>query len=508
MMILHLYQSFLFFLVCSCCIGITQCRARPNILFIAVDDLRPQMKCYGALQMYTPNLDALASQSLVFDNAMVQQAICCPSRSSFLTGRRPDTTKVWDLITYFRTSGGNFTTLPQYFKENGYSTAGMGKIFHPGPWNDDIKYSWSYPYYHAPSQDVYGCCVNTTSTWWAIDNVEDTALPDGQLATHAIQLMREFANNSTKPFFLAVGFHKPHFPFFAPRKYYDLYPPESIHLASFRSPPVNWGAAAQYAWDDQSGPRVFKDIQALKLPHYGLIPDAKQLELIRGYYSAVSFLAANVGRVLTEFKTLGLDSNTIVLLLGDHGWQLGEHGEFGKKTNFGLATRAPLMIRVPGMQTAGQRSSAIVEFVDIFPTLVDLAELPIPPLCPNASRNILLCVEGVSFKPLVENPNTTWKTAGFSQYPPCMHDVNCADVGGPNRMGYAILTGPYRYIEWVPFSKSTSTPEWSTVLARELYNHELDPGENENVAENILYQPIVLKLSKALHDGWRAALPT
>eukprot|EP01121_Diplochlamys_sp_Union-15-3_P012622 TRINITY_DN3807_c0_g1_i1.p1 TRINITY_DN3807_c0_g1~~TRINITY_DN3807_c0_g1_i1.p1 ORF type:complete len:213 (+),score=34.19 TRINITY_DN3807_c0_g1_i1:112-750(+) len=202
--------------------------------------------------MHTPNIDKLASTSVVFDNATVQQAICCPSRSSFLTGRRPDTTKVWDLVTYWRESGGNFTSLPQYFKESGYITAGMGKIFHPGFWQDDIKYSWSYPYYHAPSQNKIN--GNWTLSWQALD-LPDAEMPDGQLATHAVSVLRN-VSVSEKPFFVAVGFHKPHLPFISPLKYYDLYPPSSIDLAPFPFPPNNWGKAKPWAWDDQSGPRL------------------------------------------------------------------------------------------------------------------------------------------------------------------------------------------------------------------------------------------------------------
>eukprot|EP00056_Hartaetosiga_gracilis_P003909 m.69503 g.69503 ORF g.69503 m.69503 type:complete len:452 (+) comp11631_c0_seq8:61-1416(+) len=332
-----------------------------NVLFLVSDDLRPELGVYGG-NAITPNLDKLASDegAVVFDRAYVQQAICCPSRSSFLTSRRPDTTKVWDLKTYWRQAGGNFTTLPQVFKEQGYWSVGMGKVFHPG-FHDDAPYSWSEPYFHAAD---HGLSENMTHCFYAIpDDYSDEDVTDGMLANHAVATLQK-AKEMTTPFFVAVGLHRPHLPWDVPQKYFDMYNVTNITLADHNTPPKNYGDAKQWSWDPQSGPRhcgFMKNASAASPPaigEYGLVPDWLALKFRHAYYASVSATDRNMGLVLDTLEESGKANSTIVVFIGDHGWQLGDLGEFGKKTNFERATRAPLIIRVPPILEDGNGLSS------------------------------------------------------------------------------------------------------------------------------------------------------
>ena len=360
---------------------------------------------------------------------------------------------------------------------------------------------------------------------------------DGMLATNAVQVLEQAASDATKrPFFVAVGVHRPHLPWNVPQKYFDLYPPGSIKLADHNKPPLHYGAARNWSWDPQSGPRhcgVLRNMTHpnVTLPEFGLVPDALALQFRRAYYASVSFMDHNIGTVLSALTRLGFDQNTIVLFIGDHGWQLGDLGEFGKKTNFERATRAPLLIRTPpaaaGSTAAAiaaqpaASSDALVEFVDIMPTLIDLAGLPVPTLCPVNSRNVTLCREGTSLKSVLKAPaaSSDFKDAVFMQYAHCMHDEmvwhdGCNDPTEPKVMGYAVRTRRWRYIEWVPFDKNPFPPQpkWDGVLGRELYDHtDNDSVENAAEATNLADQDgmadVVAKLSKKLRAGWRNALP-
>lgn len=483
---------------------------------VIVDDLRPELSSYGVTGISTPNLDRLAQESLQFDNAFCQQAICNPTRTSLLTSRRPDSTKVWDLSRYWRHESGNFTSLPEYFRLQGYTTAGMGKVYHDnGMINEDNPYSWTLPYFHAPAQSIYGCCRNRTSAWWSI--AENVQLPDEQIAEHAIQTLEEIKKNQTngndKPFFLAVGFRKPHLPFFAPKEFYDMYPPGSVPLAPNRYRPKNM---PEVAWNPLEGLRFFDDFNALNVSYPdGLCPDEEQLKLRRGYYACVSYMDAQVGKVLDTLQRLQLEKDTIIIFWGDHGWQLGEHGEWGKYTNWELATRVPMFFRIPGMKTAGQRTQGLVEYVDIFPSLAEAAGLPVPPLCPANGTDVKTCTEGVSFVPLTEDVSRPWKTAAFSQYPrpsskgTLQDHVYCGasfDTKRCDTMGYTMRTERYRYTEWIPFNGTTNTGDWDHPRAIELYDHNSDMEENDNVVSSTS-KDIVSKLASDLREGWRKHLP-
>ncbi len=507
-----------------------------NVLFIAVDDLRPELGTYGHSMIKSPNIDQLASKSIVFERAYCQVAVCSPSRASLLTGRRPDTNHIWKISNdeYWRTYT-NATTIPQYFKENGYISIGMGKIFHPGrpSGNDDVEYSWSpegLPYFH-------GTDVTANGTSWHSFDDNDDVMRDGQVADNAIKVLQDLKQNQTKgdnrPFFVAVGFHKPHLPFYAPKKYYDLYPSASeTELPLNPDPPKDMPDIAFSVWGEL---RSFTDIGKLfvgdncttnaEASIFGKqcrVPDSVARELRRAYYSCISFTDAQIGKVMKELDDQGFADNTVIVLWADHGWQLGEHNEWCKHTNFEDAVHVPFLLHVPGMTDKGGnglRSKALVELVDIFPTLTELTGIEKPPVCPEGDQNILACVEGTSVVPLLKNPDMTWKKAAFSQYarpdaglriipgyPPFPKNED-----GESVMGYTIRVDEYRFTEWYKFDHITAKPDWSKIWGTELYNHT-NPvvffnDESENLASKPEMESTVKTLRKIVQSGWRNALP-
>ena len=536
---------------------------RQNVLFLAADDMRIALgvdRVPGTHTMSTPNLDAIISKSLFLRKAHVQQAVCSPTRTSLLTSRYPDTTRVWDLYSYWRDVGGNFTTIPQLFKDHGYLTIGIGKIFHPGHASgagpgpdgnkaagDDGLFSWSTPSYHAPSSDYWssaGPCRGCGNSWIAVSPAEEraVALPDTQLAQHAVETLSNFSRDGigkrldafgARPFFLAVGFHKPHLPFVSPERFYQSYPLDEVELPANEQPPKDMPRVAWSSWGEL---RKYKDIASLHssgLPGQTL-PQAVTRDLRRAYYAAVSFTDHNLGLVLAALEVHGYANNTIISFWGDHGWQLGEHGEWCKHTNFDLATNAPMFVRIPGRTDSGVSTSTPTEFVDLMPTLAEAAMGLTVPACPAgaagaaASRNITLCTHGVSLLPLIAEPTAAVKPAAYSQYPrsyikPMVEgenmveeeeegadmvdldlfasdgfgDVGPEEPGSPGAspclsrrctMGYSMLTvrngTEYRYTEWVDFNtKVSGGPDWDRVVGTELYDHAADPLENVNIVK-------------------------
>ncbi len=473
-----------------------------NVLFIPVDDLRPQLGCYGHEKMITPHIDALAASGTTFLRAYCQQAVCSPSRTSLMTGRRPDTTRVYDLQTHFRLHLPDVVTLGQHFKNHGYFSAGFGKVYHGGL---DDPATWSVKSWH-PKAPGYlkpetvadmnkrrAAARKAGKRWsskvvkrdpktglvlkrsrprfrvrgpaWENPDCADNALADGKIADEVIKVMRQVKD---KRFFLAAGFLKPHLPFVAPKRYYDLYPKGSLTLADNPFAPKDCPPIALH----NSGElRAYNDI-----PTKGKIPDEKALELIRGYYACTSYIDVQIGKVLSELDRLGLRDKTVIVLWGDHGWQLGEHGLWCKHTNFETSAHAPLICASPDQKAKGGKPRALTEFVDIYPSLVDLCGLPMPG-----------GLEGTSFRPLMDNPDLPWKKAAFSQYP-----------RGRN-MGYSMRTDRYRYTEWGALGQEP--------VARELYDHERDPAENVNLANRPEHKETVARLSAMLKQGWRAAQP-
>ncbi|MEY3896569.1 MAG: hypothetical protein RLZZ214_2089 [Verrucomicrobiota bacterium] len=475
----HPHQTnFLVIFSALCCISPVPTRAaneaitrRPNILFIAIDDLRPEIGCYGDTAAKTPNIDRVAKAGLIFGRAYCQQAVCSPSRTSMLTGCRPDTTRVWNLSTHFRKALPDVVTLPQHFKNNGYLTRGLGKIYHSGL---DDKESWSVPStnpnapHGAEKDDGDG-----RGPAFEVYEGPETDLFDGELSAMAVAALGEVANQP-KPFFLAVGFIKPHLPFIAPKKYWDLYNPDTIPLAPNPFPQKDVPTFAVSGGGELHG---YDGV-----PKERVLPDAYARKLKQGYFASTSFVDAQIGKLLDELDRLKLRENTIVVIWGDHGWKLGEHAAWAKHTNVENDTRAPLIISVPGMTNAGKTTPALVEFVDIYPSLADLAGLPKP-------EN----QEGFSFKPLFDDPSRPWKSAAFSQYP--------RGRRGKEIMGYTMRTDQYRFTQWVNGKDHTK------VIASELFDHQADPLENTNVANIPANQEIVKKLAAQLSAGWKAALP-
>lgn len=479
---------------------------RPNILFIAVDDLRPELGCYGRDYIKSPSIDRLARAGMVFTHAYCQQAVCSPSRSSLMTGTRPDTTRVWDLVTHFRTALPDVVTLGQHFKQHGYFVQGMGKIYHGGyddpatwsvPWQTPKAIKYALPenrkldqrqYEGEPDGDAKpkakkkakaaasaSSGPDTRGPAFEGADVPDNTFQDGKVAELAVATLRDLSKKP-EPFFLAVGFIKPHLPFVAPKKYWDLYDPAKIQLAPNKFRPKD---APDYAILPGGELRSYHGIPA------GSIPDDLARRLKHGYYAAVSYMDAQVGKVLDELDRLDLRKNTIVILWGDHGWKLGEHDAWCKHSNCENDTNAPLILSVPGMENAGGRTDALVEFVDIYPTLAELAGLPLPKH-----------LEGTSFKPLLADPARPWKTAAFSQYP-----RNVGKAGGGALMGYSMRTEQYRFTVWV----ARNDP--AKIHAMELYDHQTDPQENTNLANLPAHAALVERLKAQWRRGWQAALP-
>jgi len=497
-------------LPCLLAVSLAHAADKPNVLFIAVDDLRPELGCYGKDYIKSPNIDGLARNGMVFDRAYCQQAVCSPSRSSLMTGTRPDTTKVWDLVTHFRDALPNVVTLGQHFKQNGYFVQGMGKIYHgslddPQTWSvpaqtpKAIKYALpenqkldARQYETEPDGDAKAkkkskksptstpdgppsTGFNSRGPAFEAADVPDNTFQDGKVAELAIATLQEMSKKK-EPFFLAVGFIKPHLPFVAPKKYWDLYEPAKIQLApnKFRAKD-----APDYAVLPGGELRNYHGIPE------GSVPDDLARQLKHGYYAATSYMDAQVGKVLSELDRLNLRSNTIVILWGDHGWKLGEHDAWCKHSTCENDANAPLILSAPGMKNPGHHTKALVEFVDIYPTLSELAGLPLPSH-----------LEGVSLKPLLNNPGQSWKSAAFSQYPRKGGKSGTGDL-----MGYSMRTDRYRFTVWV------DRKDHAKVDATELYDHQKDPQENQNIAKDPANAELVKNLMIQWQQGWQGAKP-
>ncbi len=359
--------------------GLLRASDRPNILLICIDDLKPQLGCYGDRLAKTPSIDRLASRGVMFQSAYCNQAVCSPSRNALLTSLRPQTLGIYDLPTNFRKSLPDAITMPQHFLKHGYRTQSLGKIFHVGHGNTDDANSWSVPSYK-PKGVGYALKENAQSTKVTAKGkekgnatesaaVEDEAYADGQIAVEAIQRLKEASKNPSEPFLLAVGFLKPHLPFVAPKRYWDLYDPRSIELPKVRSAPVG---APNYAPTGSGELWAYAD-----MPDKGPLNDDQMRHLIHGYYAATSYTDVQIGKVLSALQDTGLDKNTIVVLWGDHGWHLGDHGMWCKHSNYQQATRIPVIVAAPN-GAKGEQAFGMIESVDIFPTLAEMAGLPLP----------------------------------------------------------------------------------------------------------------------------------
>lgn len=518
-----------------------QAADRPNILFIAIDDLRPELGCYGSEIAISPNLDALANSGLLFNRAYCQQAICSPSRASLMTGARPDTIGIVENSAYFRDKNPDIVTLSQHFIKQGYEAVYCGKIFHKddhadreNSWSRDPAYdrvpfaqpgdAFALPENQAileknkrELEKKYGPGIGATGLVqgpaYECADVPDQTYRDGYNTDLAIATMKDMVAKGDKPFFLGLGFYKPHLNFIAPKKYWDLYDREDIPLADHTDAPENGAAMSLHASFEL---RVRDGI-----PKSGSIDRELALTLKHAYLACVSYIDAQVGRMLEALEEEGLRDNTIVIVWGDHGWHLGDMGVWGKATNYEIATRVPLMIWTPQMGERGAKTDALVELVDMYPTLCELAGLPIPEH-----------VEGHSFAPLLDDPHQPWKHAAFSQFPnPALREwaANPLSTGmretffGPliedveeriieqqgdqwNRelfeqylMGYTMRTDQYRLVAW----RDVRNPDAPPVFV-ELFDHEADPHETRNVAKD--HPQVVASLLDQMDEGWKGAL--
>lgn len=484
---------------------------KPNVLFIIVDDLKPILGCYGDPFVKTPNIDRFAKEGVVFTNTYCQQAVCGPSRASFLTGMRPDYTGVWDLETEMRNINPEILSMPQFFKQNGYITAGIGKVFDSRSVDENIdKPSWSIPFYKK-SNDYYpkemgkakgryrgvkvleeieiyekiggakGLTGKELSNFIKINakpsveslDIPDNAYIDGATVLHSKDILKVLKENA-KPFFFAVGITKPHLPFAVPKKYWDLYNRDEIQLAEFRenannSPLVAYhGAGELYKYADIPPIASFSDVKG------GMeLPFDKQKELIHGYYASVSYADALIGKLISTLVSLNLKDNTIVTIIGDHGWHLGDHNLWCKHSNFEQATRIPMIFKIPGIKAS--KTSALAEAVDIFPTLCDATGIKIPEQ-----------LQGASLMPILKETKSKVKDYAVSQY-----------RRGKNMrtFGYSIRTERFRLTLWMKdFYRLYKPFDEGYIVSGELYDYDNDPLETENYYNNKEYVSVKKEL--------------
>ncbi|EMI18679.1 iduronate-2-sulfatase [Rhodopirellula maiorica SM1] len=462
-------------------LGSDASRERPNVLFIAVDDLACTLGCYGDVIAQTPHIDRLAASGVCFQNAYNQLPLCNPTRASIMTGLRPDKIKVYDLDRHFRDELPDVVTLSQAFRSEGYFAARVGKIYHynvpasigtdgfddPPSWDQTVnpigrdKTDESLVYNAEPHRKISGAL-----SWLAAEG-GDEEQTDGMIATEAIALMQQ---KRDEPFFLAVGFFRPHTPYVAPQKYFDLYPPSSLRLPY--SPP-----------GDRNDIPLAAFAHNCPVPNYNLDHDTL-IKATQAYYACVSFVDAQVGRLLDSLQQLDLAENTIVVLWSDHGYHLGEHdGVWQKRTLFEQSARAPLIIRSPQHRESAGVCRRIVEFVDIYPTLTDLAGIAAP-------ENL----DGRSLSPLLDNPLAEWDNVAVTQV------LRPADdrLGDPV-MGCSIRTDRYRYTEW-----------GEGKYGFELYDHHADPLEFNNLAidPDELTRNVIAELQPLLRSRASGQTPT
>lgn len=449
---------------------------KPNVLLILVDDLKPTLGVYGDSVAISPNIDRLAREGMRFDRAYSNQAVCAPSRYNLMLGSRSTSTGLYNFGKEFRDIIPNAVTMPQYFMKAGYHTESMGKVFHFGHGNTGDEASWSIPHfkekvieYIVPEStnrqltkeealfentrmylgDTPPINELPRGAAWESPDVLDDAYADSRVANHAIDRLRELSNNRDQPFFMAVGFARPHLPFSIPKRYWNLYNPEDLPMPDYEKAP--------------EGSPDFTKKRDHEMAAYFPIPvgqdvfdDDLKRKLIHGYYSSVSYMDAQLGKIMDELKRLNLDKNTIVVLWGDHGWHLGDHAIWTKHTNFEQANHIPLIIKVPGITAPGSTTRQFAETVDIYPTLARLAGLE-PPSVPQP-------FDGIDLTPVLKDGSKQLKDHAYHAFP----------MGG--YLGEAIRSDRYRMIRWTPMRDNDKD------VLFELYDYEDDPMETINIA--------------------------
>lgn len=464
--------------------GTVVAQEKYNVLFIAADGLNPSvLSAYGNKFANTPYTQQLANRGTTFENAFCQQSSCAPSRASLMTGYRPDTLEINSGTEHFRDRFPDVVTFPQLFQKNGYYTQAIGLVSHAHPAQpDDV--SWNLPEslldipkrdeYLLPTNRVRGF-INRMEKGTATEGVDapDNAYQDGQVAQLTIETLEKIKD---KPFLLAVGFKRPHLPFTAPKKYWDMYDPAKIPMPVDPNlqvlPPEI--AELRYGWGDTRGEmRAYTD-----MPKKGPLSQEQVRQILHGYYASVSYVDYQIGRILNALDSLQLTEKTIIVLWSDHGYHLGERGLWGKNDLTDDANRIPLIIVKPGSNKKNQRTKALVETADMYATITDLAGLP------QQSH-----LQGVSAKPLLENPDLKWKRAIFNRYP----------RAGGKIMGRSVRTAEYRYSEFVELATGR-------VIDRELYEINKDPQQYNNLVDKKDKKQIVDQLKKTLDAGWRSVV--
>jgi iduronate 2-sulfatase len=456
-----------------------------NVLFIAADDMRPQLGCYGDVVVKSPNIDSLAKRGLLFNRSYVQQALCSPSRISMLSGRYPSTTGIFEIGRPLRATMPEITTMPQHFKNHGYHTRSLGKIYHVGIDDED---SWTVPAWHSKKprtsettrqavakyvadakakgieipQKGRGNRNAAIPAFEAVDCLDDDLL-DGDTAKNAIEQLREHAQNPEQPFFLAVGFANPHVPWIAPTKYFDLYDPAALPLAMNEflpreAPSFAATSGADFYW--------YRDVPQVSGEQ---LPESFKRECLQGYLAAISYVDAQVGRLIQALDETGLSKNTIVVFWSDHGYYMGEHTWWGAKhNNYEGATRNCLIIAGPELFTAGQSTQALAQSVDLAPTLTELCGLP-------AHAGF----EGRSLAPVLKDASANVNEAAYSWYPKSGY------------LGLAMRTDQWRYVEWTKPGAATE---------RELYDMSADPQNDQNLAGETRHAALIDSLSRQLRE--------
>ena len=442
----------------------------PNILFIAVDDLRPSIGCYGDEHAITPNIDRLAARGVTFDRAYCQVAVCNPSRASLMTGLRPDTLGVWTLPIHFREAMPDAVTLPQWLRRFGYRAVSHGKIFHnptpdPQSWSEPIRSLPKLPpqYPGDTPQRIKDAQAELPDDDWRKNNLRgpstgsldlpDDQVLDGARTNLAIEDLRRLGQGE-EPFFLAMGYIRPHLAWIAPKKYWDLHDPANLPVLIDANVTPD---TPRYALSDSYEMTHYVDLIDFPKPwDERRVTDETARHLMHAYYACATYIDAQIGRLLDVLDEEGLEENTIVVLWSDHGWKLGEFNGWGKMTNYEIDTRVPMVISAPGLPTVGQHSEELAELIDLFPTLCELVGIETPDF-----------VEGTSLVPNLKDVSVQVNDAAYSQY--------YRKHEGGEYMGYALRTEAHRFVEWRDFKTGE-------VTARELYDHRRDPSEARNLA--------------------------
>jgi len=447
-------------------IGLSFGQEQPNVLIFLVDDLRNDLGCYGNTIVKSPNIDKLAKNGVVFNKAYCQQAICAPSRMSILTGMRPENIGIYDIFSPMRKTRKDLISMPQFFKSYGYKTASIGKVYHH---SRDDKEVWDV--FHEKEKNTYVSKENIdfienskssgkTAKGPAFEKVEtsDDAYKDGRAAKHAIETLQKLKNNK---FLMIVGLSKPHLPFNAPKKYWNLYDKNDFKVPS-RVKPKNMYRLALSKWGELKN--------YANIPNNGDLNDELTKELINGYYACISYVDTQIGKIVNTLEELNLKENTLIVFMSDHGYKLGEYGAWCKHSNMEIDTRVPLIIsNGKNLKTNNTKCNALVENIDVFPTIAAS--------CGLTTHH----VDGKSLLPLIDNPKKPWDKAAYSLFP-----------RGKKYMGCTVTDGHWRYTEW-----RNSVDQ--KVLYKELYNHQKSVVANENLSKNPEYKTVLSRMQELLY---------